>query len=194
MSTPITFPPFAPKLKLARRTPESHPADAAVAESQAPFQSDAASQSEQTKLEQGDLPASNAVSQSSTQGFAGRVRLTESADSMAPFYRPGGSSTAPAQGDFGLQNGWDQLKRARALLEAEQKDLRDQRLSLRELEGQVARREMMLKAREQAMEEREAAFRAAQVPAKEEGSPSAVTRLTRAPFEIARSVFGAGSK
>ena len=207
MNTPVTFPPFAPKLKLTRRTPDGGVTGSG--ETRSPFQESAtqpaqpASQTAQPEAAaDATLSAPRAGSQSSEREFSGPIRLTESADSSAPFCRPGstGISTAPIQPDVALQNGWDQLKRARALLEAEQMDLRNQRMAVRELEGEVARRELTLRVREQALKEREAAFAAAQSAAQaaarveEKESPSAVSKLTRAPFDIARSVFGGAAK
>jgi hypothetical protein len=113
------------------------------------------------------------------------------------FQRP--SSRSPFGEDAGLQAAWEKLHRAREILEAEQRNLRDDRITIREQELQVKRREVELADREARLAMREslvAAGSAAPVPVPvavaSEGVPteSAVSRLSRVPFEMARSVFG----
>lgn len=111
----------------------------------------------------------------------------------APFSRP--SSRTPFGDDNALQTGWEKLHRAREILEAEQTHLRDDRIAVREQEAAVKRREAAVAQREAALAEREAIVAAATAkaatpaPVEEE---SAVSRLTSAPFKIARAVLGKG--
>jgi hypothetical protein len=95
-------------------------------------------------------------------------------------------------GQAALQSAWDKLYRARSILEAEQAHIRDDRLVF---QGEVD----ALEAREQAVAARELRIRQIELQmaldmeeekdARE--SASALTKLTRAPFDLARSVFGA---
>ena len=113
---------------------------------------------------------------------------------VVPF--PRSASRGPFEGEPALQTGWEKLHRARELLEAEQAHLRDERLIGRERELQLKRREDAVAVREAKLAEREAMLAAAYPPPSAEPiaaehTMSAVTRLTRAPFDMARSVFGA---
>ena len=192
MNTSITFPPFAPKLQLPRRAPEITSADLAAQSRRLQDETTALwERKEQLFGEVAQLQAMRAESETEATSVS-PSQLSESSDTGAPFFhRPG--SAAPVHSEMALQSGWDQLKRARALLEAEQRELRDQRISVRDLEGQVARREAALGAREAAVTRREACVAAAE-QARTQVEDSAMKRLTRAPFDMARSVFGAGNK
>jgi hypothetical protein len=99
------------------------------------------------------------------------------------------------RGQTALELAWDKLYRARTLLEAEQVHLRDDRIALQGVLDDIVRREEAVSARElrihqielaQELDKQEAAEAAA-----EKESRSAIAKLTHAPFEIARSVFGA---
>ena len=114
---------------------------------------------------------------------------------------PGLSYTPAAATNVGdesaLQAAWEKLHRARELFEAEQSHMREDRLTLREQTENLKRREEMLAAREAAVQERETLVAEAlgmkapaPQPVASEHTMSAVTRLTRAPFDMARSVFG----
>ena len=110
-----------------------------------------------------------------------------------PFHRP--TSVAPFHDDASLQAAWEKLHRAREILEAEQKNLRDERITMREQETQMRRREEAVAEREVRLTDREALVVAAAgvvhaMPVEEVAHVSAVSRITRAPFDIARSVFG----
>ncbi|HMD61659.1 MAG TPA: hypothetical protein VKG78_09515 [Opitutaceae bacterium] len=107
-------------------------------------------------------------------------------------------SGAPFEGDssnpYGyaaLQAAWDKLYRARALLEAEQAHLRDDRIALQgELDALEVRRQTIA-ARETRIQHLEATAAIDQEEAEDErDAPSAMSKLTRAPFEMARHVFG----
>ena len=107
------------------------------------------------------------------------------------FQRP--SSRSPFADDAGLQAAWEKLHRAREILEAEQKNLRDDRITIREQEVLIKRRETEVAEREARVAEREALIAvAAPVVTSVEATPaeSTVSRLSRVPFEMARSVFG----
>jgi hypothetical protein len=112
------------------------------------------------------------------------------------FARP--ASRAPFESDVALQAAWEKLHRAQELFEAERSHLRDERMVSHERESAVKRRELAVAQRETRLVEREAAVMAAgqpetapaNRPVAAEHTISAVTRLTRAPFDMARSVFG----
>jgi hypothetical protein len=111
---------------------------------------------------------------------------------------PLGLSSSPfaVPNDFELRGAWEKLHRARALLEAEQKQLRDDRIVMRDTVAQLDRREAELTAREVAVTQREhqvaAAETAMTAAAVEEKQPSAVRRLAQAPLQAARAVFKPG--
>ncbi|MBK8856195.1 MAG: hypothetical protein IPN11_00470 [Opitutaceae bacterium] len=102
------------------------------------------------------------------------------------------NATEPAR-----QDAWQKVLRARELLEVEQKHLRDDRITLQGLDQQLKEREAKLAAREAHVSQREqqiaqveAADAAKAKPAKK--SPrSSLMSITRSPFSIAKSVFGA---
>jgi hypothetical protein len=90
-----------------------------------------------------------------------------------------------------LQQAWDKLYRARAILEAEQAHLRDDRISMQGDFDALQAREQALAARElriQQLELQAALDRAEEADAQAQGSK--LSRITRAPFDMARSVFG----
>lgn len=114
------------------------------------------------------------------------------------FQRP----TSTPQDDTALAGAWEKLHRAREILEAEQNHMRDERIVLREQQTAVKVREVAVAEREARMAEREAQI-AEMTPAQEavvepetaeqatEATPrSAVSKLTMAPFNMARSMFG----
>lgn len=90
-----------------------------------------------------------------------------------------------------LQEAWDKLYKARSILEAEQTHLRDDRIALQGESEALRAREQTMAARELRIQQLElqAALERADADAARE-SESTIARLTRAPFEIARSVFG----
>jgi len=110
-------------------------------------------------------------------------------------------SAAPFEGDssnpYGyaaLQAAWDKLYRARALLEAEQAHLRDDRIALQgELDQLEVRRQAVI-AREMRVQQlqlkAELEKEEAEDLQEEKEGKSTMSKLTRAPFEIARQVFG----
>lgn len=100
-------------------------------------------------------------------------------------------AVAPAQ-----QDTWQKLLRARELLEVEQKNLRDDRITLQGYEQQLKEREARLGEREARVTAREQALADARPPApvtsaRPKKPVTAIDTLTRAPFALAKSVFGA---
>jgi hypothetical protein len=130
------------------------------------------------------------IEASRTQSVAPMPMVSRSTPSL--FHRP--ATRSPFGEDAGLQAAWEKLHRAREILEAEQKNLRDDRISVREQEIQVKRREVELTEREARLTQREArlGIRPASAPAEVTAvaEESAVSRLSRVPFDMARSVFG----
>lgn len=111
----------------------------------------------------------------------------------APAFRAPGFPRSSSGEDPALQGAWEKVHRAREILEAEQRNMRDDRIAIRDLEAQVKQREAAVAERELCLTEREALIVAAMpVPGSsaDEAAMSAVSRLTRAPFTLARSVFG----
>jgi hypothetical protein len=110
-------------------------------------------------------------------------------ESAAPF--DGTAATGPYS-QPSLQSAWDKLYRARSILEAEQAHIRDDRIAL---QGEID----ALESREHAVAARELRIRQIELQSAllreeeqdERDSQSTITKITRAPFEMARSVFGA---
>ena len=191
----ITFPTPEPALKLTR--PSTEKWAATLAEERLRLQEDQESLREREenlreyesrlRLLQADIEANRTASTGHT---ASPVPAT--ARSTPPiFQRP--TSRAPFTDDPALQTAWEKLHRAREILEAEHKNMRDDRISMREHELMMKRREEELAEREARVAEREALIVAATAPVgitNVGGTASAVSRITRAPFDMARSVFG----
>jgi|HubBroStandDraft_5_1064220.scaffolds.fasta_scaffold212240_2 hypothetical protein len=111
-------------------------------------------------------------------------------DNTVPF---DGGSASP-HGHEALQAAWDKLYKARSILEAEQVHLRDDRIALQGEMDLLQQREENVAARELRIQQLEHHYQmqaaAAQDAQAEKDSQSALTRITRAPFDMARSVFG----
>jgi hypothetical protein len=111
-------------------------------------------------------------------------------DNTVPFE----DGSASPHGQAGLQVAWDKLYKARAILEAEQVHLRDDRIALQGEIDLLQQREQNVAARELRIEQIELHYQlqaaAAQDAQAEKDSQSTLTRITRAPFDMARSVFG----
>src|SRR5688572_1169549 len=116
MNTPITFPPFAPKLQLPRRTPEITTAELAAQSRRLQDEAVALREREQQLFgEEARLRAlhvENAASAVATS--TGPSPSAESSATGAPFFHRPGSAGA-TDTEVVLHTGWDQLKRARAL-------------------------------------------------------------------------------
>lgn len=106
--------------------------------------------------------------------------------SNAPFLQP--TTQLPFSSDSLLASSWEKFHRARALLESEQKQMRDERMMMREAELNMKRREAAISAREEDLAKREKllATSSTDKPAAKK-SPSAIERLTKAPFFGTRS-------
>jgi hypothetical protein len=89
-----------------------------------------------------------------------------------------------------LQEAWDKLYKARAILEAEMNHLRDDRIAFQGEIDQVVAREQQVSVREARIHQLEinALERADAEDARAE--QSTISKITRAPFDMARSVFG----
>jgi len=108
-------------------------------------------------------------------------------DSTAPFEDEGGGRHSHSA----LQAGWDKLYKARSILEAEQAHLRDDRIALQGEVDVLLQREQNVTAREQRIQQMEYQAQLAIADAQaEKESESSFSKLTRAPFDMARSVFG----
>jgi hypothetical protein len=90
-----------------------------------------------------------------------------------------------------LQEAWDKLYRARALLEAEMNHLRDDRIALQGEIDQLVAREQQVGAREVRMQQLELSVALERADAEDaRAGESTISKITRAPFDMARSVFG----
>lgn len=188
MSTSITFPAPAPDLKLPRAADKWA---ATLAEERRRLQEDQdALRERETNLREYEerLRAWQA------QLDAGR---TGGMPSKSPF-ATGSRAPLPVLigDDVALQAAWEKLHRAREILEAEQNHLRDDRLTLQDMQGAVKKREEAVAAREAQLAEREKLFLAANPMARlapatiDPQTGSTVLRMTRAPFELAKAVLG----
>jgi hypothetical protein len=94
-------------------------------------------------------------------------------------------------GTASLQEAWDKLYKARAILEAEQNHLRDDRIAVQGEIDALAAREHMVSAREVRIQQLELQATLARAEAEDaKAEESALSKFTRAPFDMARSVFG----
>lgn len=190
MNSAITFPPPGPTLKLARPSAEKWVATL-TEERRRLFEDQEALREREANLRvyESRLRALQAEIDAGRNGAEAPASLRSAAGA---YQRPG--SRTPFTDETSLQAAWDKLHRARELLEAEQAHLRDDRIAQHALVASVKRREEAVAAREAVLAEREALVAAAlpdtSQPIAAEHTMSAMTRLTRAPFEIARSVFG----
>lgn len=189
MNTPAPFPGHSSALKLARRS------------TAAPMATPAAAGNEMGGQLAADLEALR-EREMNLRDYEARLRAWQAQldDAMVkppavaaqaaggsgvPFPRT--ASGSPFVSDPTLQAAWEKFHRARALLEAEQNQMRDDRIVLRETELSLKRREAELAQRETALAERERLVMAAI----ERSPASAVQRLTQAPFEAAKAIFSA---
>ena len=112
-------------------------------------------------------------------------------DSAGPFEQADTKGDAEPKTEAALHAGWDKLYRARSILEAELAHLRDDKISLQGELAALGAREQAVAARELHLRQLELQATLAREEAKDEReSESAITRITRAPFDMARSVFG----
>jgi hypothetical protein len=109
---------------------------------------------------------------------------------IAPFLRP--SSHAPFAGDATLEAAWAKFHRARSLLEAEQNQMRDDRIALRALEVSLKEKEADLAQREAQLAAQQQQLAEFVAGAQDKKVLSAVQRFTQAPFLAAKAAFKAG--
>lgn len=201
MSTTIIFPPATPTLKLAPRSHSNPPSEkwaATLAEERRRLLEDQEALRER-EMNLRDYESRLRSLQAEIEAGRGAVPATTARVTAAPFKRP--SSTAPFVDDVGLQTAWEKLHRARELFEAEQAHLRDDRIVLHDQRTELKRREEDVTLREARVAERERLIAETNTsattgepiagePIASEHTMSAMTRLTRGPFNMARSVFG----
>lgn len=198
MNPPITFPEPAPDLKLPRPSTDKWAATLAEERRRLLEDQDALRERE-SNLREYEERLRNWQAQLDA-GRQGAIPAAQGLRAALPgiSYTPAPVPAAVIGTESGLQAGWEKLHRAREILEAEQNHLRDDRLALREIETTIKRREDAVTAREEQLRQREALIAAATTGSNSEAiaegasttEGSAVSRLTRAPFELARSVFG----
>ncbi len=109
---------------------------------------------------------------------------------VAPFLRA--SSHAPFAGDATLEAAWAKFHRARSLLEAEQNQMRDDRIALRALETSLKEREADLAQREAQLAAQQQQLAEFVAGAQDKKVLSAVQRFTQAPFLAAKAAFKSG--
>lgn len=115
---------------------------------------------------------------------AGRERAGSRVTSTTPV---GKSSHPPFDENAGLQMAWEELHRVRELVEAWQLHLRETRITLRDRKASLKKQQDGLNEREARLVEREELVAAASAqPIACEHTLSAMTRLTRSPFDMAR--------
>jgi len=187
MNSPITFPPPSPTLKLIR--PSSEKWAETLTEERRRLQED----HDALREREANLKAYEARLRAlQAEIEAGGPGRSSPAD-FAPLSRgPFKSSSDQAAGaeDPGLAAAWAKLHRTRELLEVEQAHMRDERVTMHEQSKQLKQREEAVAAREARVSEREELIAAASPqPIAGEHTMSAMTRLTTAPFEMARAVF-----
>ncbi len=108
-------------------------------------------------------------------------------DSRSPFER---EIHADPHGPSALQAAWDKLYRARSILEAEQTHLRDDRIAIQGAIEELERREVAVRAREERIRVAELQAELSRQEAEDaRAEESAISRITRAPFAMAKSVF-----
>lgn len=184
MNSPITFPPAAPALKLTRAPAEKWAAT--LTEERRRLQEDQeALREREANLRDYEtrLRALQAEIESGRPASVPSARVTSS-----PFTRP--SSKAPFADDVALQVAWEKLHRARELLEAEQRHMSQERVTLRDQQKELKQQVEAVAIREARVAAREEELAALVQPVAAEHTMSAMTRLTRGPFDMARSVFG----
>jgi hypothetical protein len=188
MNTSITFPRAAPTLKLVRSSsnPPSEKWAATLAEERRRLQEDQEALRER-EANLRDYEARLRSLQAELEASRGAPPVTARA-TAAPFLRP--TSKAPFMDDAALQAAWEKFHRARELFESEQAHLRDERIVMHDQQAELKQRLAAVTVREKHVAEREQLVVEATPPVAAEHTMSAVTRLTRAPFNIARSVFG----
>lgn len=105
--------------------------------------------------------------------------------SAPPFARPSGEGMFA--NDPVLNSAWGRLYRARELLEAEQRHVRDERIAHRETELRLKRREAQLDEREASLNARERAADEAEKERESRKVGAVLRRAIGAPFRVLKS-------
>ena len=197
MEPVINFPTPEPELKLARPSTEKWAATLAEERLRLQEDMDALREREDNlreyELRLRSLQADIELGRNSLPPH-GTISPMTTRSTPSLFHRPTSRTPFNINDDPGLQAAWEKLHRAREILEAEQKNLRDDRITMQEMEVMVKRREEAVTERETRLAEREALFNVASnggsAAPVETHAGSAVSRITRMPFDMARSVFG----
>lgn len=183
MNTTVQFPASLPELKLPRAADKwAHTLDEERQRLQEDFEAlrqrelNLREYEERLRAWQADLDARPISTPSLRIGSASPLPIRH-------------SSRTPFADEVALHGAWEKLHRARELLDAEQAHLRDDRMAVRDQEEALKRREQELALREARLAEREALVAAATPPPASIETQSAMTRFTRAPFELARAVL-----
>lgn len=112
-------------------------------------------------------------------------------------------SRSPFYDDAAVKAAWEKLQRATDLLEAERAVFRDERMAMRELEADLKRREAKLDETTNKLNDQERRLRALPTPAQSNppmnvvnsasmSGSGRVRAISRAPFEMAKSLLGRG--
>lgn len=115
-------------------------------------------------------------------------------------------SRSPFQDDAAVKAAWEKLQRATDLLEAERAIFRDERMAFREQESEIKRREARLDELQGKLDDQEKRLRGLppsplmpmpfvaspmpQTPAPATASKASMKTISRAPFEMAKSLLG----
>jgi hypothetical protein len=114
-------------------------------------------------------------------------------------------SRSPFTDDAAVKAAWEKLQRATDLLEAERAVFRDERMAMRELELDIKRREAKIEEQANKLSDQEKKMRdlppvasnppipvPLPTPSSNGVAPRTVKAISRAPFEMARSLLGRG--
>ncbi|MGC4074707.1 MAG: response regulator [Nibricoccus sp.] len=115
-------------------------------------------------------------------------------------------SRSPFQDDAAVKAAWEKLQRATDLLEAERAIFRDERMAFREQEGDLKRRETKMEELQGKLDDQEKRLRGLppapvsstpfttspipQTPAQSNSPKGSMKVISRAPFEMAKSLLG----
>lgn len=193
--TQAPFPMSQPALKLTRRSVARGSSDGSTTPFAGESTSDIAVELATLQEREANLRAYEQRLRAWQDELDARAAQPASTPTAAPFLRTANQTSAEGLTDAALQAAWEKFHRARALLESEQNQMRDDRMALRDAQAQLREREATLDAREAALTERER--RVAEVadsavtavePAPETTKPkSALARLTQAPWGMFKS-------
>src|SRR5687768_774798 len=135
MDSIITFPPPEPDLKLAR--PSAEKWAATLAEERMRFQEDQDALREREENLRDNETRLRLLQSGVEAGRGSSPSHFAMTSRSPPSVFQSNSSRAPFGGDSNLAAAWEKLPRAREILDAEQRNLRDDRISIRDLEVMV---------------------------------------------------------